>query len=184
MSPIKFGTSGWRGIIAREFTFANVELATQAIANYLNDELKDKKSPIYGRKPEIIIGYDTRFLGSEFCRTAAEILIENALQPLLCDRDTPTPVISHQIRKRKSIGGFNMTASHNPFAYQGLKFSGWNGAAAPLEVTKQIESNVESLIQSGWSRPAASTPPSLKTFDPKPEYKKQIHKLVDFERVN
>lgn len=183
MSPIKFGTSGWRGIIADEFTFANVELVSQAIAQFLKSELKRKKSPIHGRKPEIIIGYDTRFLGLEFCTAAATILSENGLQPLLCNRDTPTPVISHQIRHRKSIGGLNMTASHNPFAYQGLKFSVWNGAAAPPEVTQKIESIVESLIQKGWKRKTNSPTPDLKTFDPKPIYKKQIQKLIDFDTI-
>jgi phosphomannomutase len=88
---IKFGTSGWRGIIAREFTFDNVGLATQAIADYLNSELRTPDSEIQGRKPVVILGYDTRFLGSEFSLAAAEVLMANGLEPLLCDRDTPTP---------------------------------------------------------------------------------------------
>ena len=135
---IKFGTSGWRGLIARDFTFDNVRLATQAIADYLNTERKNSKSPIRGRKPIVIIGHDTRFLGREFSLAAAEVLAANDLTPLLCERDAPTPVIAHTIRKRKAIGGINMTASHNPAEYQGLKFSTYNGAPATPEVTRPI----------------------------------------------
>src|SRR5882757_8723081 len=120
---IKFGTSGWRGLIARDFTFDKVRLATQGIANYLKRELQTPGSAIYGRKPEVILGHDTRFLGREFSLAAAEVLQANGIIPLLCERDAPTPVISFTIRKRKSIGGINMTASHNPAEYQGLKFS-------------------------------------------------------------
>src|SRR5256885_1930546 len=120
---IKFGTSGWRGLIARDFTFENVRLATQGIADYLKAQLADGKSEVAGRKPVVILGYDTRFLGREFSLAAAEVLAANGLTPLLCDRDTPTPVIAHTIRARQALGGINMTASHNPAEYQGLKFS-------------------------------------------------------------
>src|SRR5215470_12554006 len=109
---IKFGTSGWRGIIARDFTFDNVRLATQGIAEYLST----LKSPNRKNKT-VILGYDTRFLGREFSLAAAEVLAANQLTPLLCKRDAPTPVIAHSIRTRKAIGGINMTASHNPSEY-------------------------------------------------------------------
>src|SRR5579864_8596143 len=102
---IKFGTSGWRGLIARDFTFDQVRLATQAIAQYLKAELADPQSRIAGRKPILIVGYDTRFLGREFALAAAEVLTNNGLTPLLCQRDTPTPVIAYTIRLRKAIGG-------------------------------------------------------------------------------
>src|SRR5579862_7326049 len=106
-SIIKFGTSGWRGLIARDFTFDNVRLATQGIAEYLKAELGNPASPIYGRKPVLILGYDTRFLGREFSLAAAEVLAASDLIPLLCNRDTPTPVIAHTIRHRKALGGIN-----------------------------------------------------------------------------
>src|SRR5882724_4212331 len=128
ISMIKFGTSGWRGLIARDFTFDNVRLATQGIVEYLKDELKNKKSPLQDRKHVVIIGHDTRFLGREFSLAAAEVLCANGLTPILCERDAPTPVIAHTIRVRKAAGGINMTASHNPAEYQGLKFSTSNGA--------------------------------------------------------
>src|ERR1041385_4799642 len=98
MASIKFGTSGWRGIIARDFTFDNVRLAAQGIAQYLRAELANPESPICERKPVVILGYDTRFLGREFSLAAAEVLASNGLEPLLCNRDTPTPVID-----RKSV---------------------------------------------------------------------------------
>src|ERR1041384_8136115 len=155
MATINFGTSGWRGLIARDFTFENVRFAAQGIADYLKDELKKKDSPLSGRKPVVIIGHDTRFLGHEFCLAVAEVLAHNGLTPLMCERDTPTPVIAYTIRKRKAIGGINMTASHNPAEYQGLKFSTFNGAPATTEVTKPVEANIAKLIASNWSFKAA-----------------------------
>ena len=148
---IKFGTSGWRGLIARDFTFSNVRLATQGIADYLKSELSNPQSAIANRKPVIILGYDTRFLGREFTLAAAEVLAANGLKPLLCERDAPTPVIAHTIRVRKAIGGINMTASHNPAEYQGLKFSTSNGAAAHPEVTNQIEANIRTRLEQSWT---------------------------------
>lgn len=181
---IKFGTSGWRGLIAREFTFDNVRLASQAIAEYLKGELANAGSAIHGRKPVVIIGHDTRFLGREFSLAVAEVLEKNGLEPLLCERDAPTPVISHNIRARKAIGGINMTASHNPAEYQGLKFSTSNGAAAAPEVTKQIEATVARLIKENWSFKAAVVGTyKCKTFDPMPAYVKQVRKLIDFDAI-
>src|SRR5437879_11241222 len=149
--PIQFGTSGWRGLIARDFTFDNVRLATQGIANYLNAERGMRNAELARRKPVVILGHDTRFLGREFSLTSAEVLAANGLTPLLCNRDAPTPVIAHAIRVRKAIGGINMTASHNPAEYQGLKFSTSNGAPDTPEVTKQIEAHIDQLIDQGWS---------------------------------
>ncbi len=171
MDSIKFGTSGWRGIIARDFTFDNVRLATQGIAEW-----------VHGPKSKVVIlGYDTRFLGREFSLAAAEVLAANGLKPLLCNRDTPTPVIAHTIRHRKAAGGINMTASHNPAEYQGLKFSTSNGAPATPEVTQQIEANIVKLQEQNWSfRGAVIGTYQCPTFDPQPDYFKQLHKLIDF----
>src|SRR2546429_9131556 len=152
---IKFGTSGWRGLIARDFTFDNVRLAAQGIADYLNAERGTWNLELSRRKPVVILGHDTRFLGREFSLAAAEVLAANGLIPLLCNRDTPTPVIAHTIRNRKAIGGINMTASHNPAEYQGLKFSTSNGAPAHPEVTKEIEVNAARLQGEKWHFPAA-----------------------------
>jgi len=181
MASIKFGTSGWRDIIARDFTFENVQIATQGIAEYLKSELANPASPIHGRKPVVILGHDTRFLGPEFSLAAAEILAANGIEPLLCDRDTPTPVIAHTIRHRQAIGGINMTASHNPAEYQGLKFSTYNGAPATPEVTKQIEANIVKLQGANWSFKSLPIGTfAAKRINPLPDYFKQINKLIKF----
>jgi alpha-D-glucose phosphate-specific phosphoglucomutase len=174
---IKFGTSGWRGLIARDFTFDNVRLATQGVAEYLS-KTEGSTSKL------VILGYDTRFLGREFSLAAAEVLANNGLNPLLCQRDAPTPVIAHTIRARKAAGGINMTASHNPAEYQGLKFSASNGAPAPPEITKQVEANIEQLVARNWGMGAAVVGTyECKTFDPQPDYFKQLRKLLDFSVI-
>jgi alpha-D-glucose phosphate-specific phosphoglucomutase len=181
MASIKFGTSGWREIIARDFTFDNVRLATQGIADYLKSELTNPQSALAGRKPVMILGHDTRFLGRHFALAVAEVLSANGIESLLCDRDTPTPVIAHTIRHRQAIGGINLTASHNPAEYQGLKFSTYNGAPATPDVTQQIEANIVKLQAAKWSFQAAPFGSySCPTFNPQPDYFKQLHKLIDF----
>lgn len=177
MATIKFGTSGWRGIIARDFTFDNVRLATQGIAEYLAT-IPNPKTKL------VILGHDTRFLGREFSLAAAEVLAANGLTPLLCQRDAPTPVIAHTIRARKALGGINMTASHNPAEYQGLKFSTSNGAPATPDVTKQIEANIARLQAENWTfKGAVIGTYECKTIDPQPDYFKQLRKLVDFSTI-
>jgi len=178
---IKFGTSGWRGLIARDFTFANVRLASQAIADYL------ALNPGANRSRQVIMGYDTRFLGREFSLASAEVLAANGLVPLLTNRDAPTPVIAHTIRARKAVGGINMTASHNPAEYQGLKFSTSNGAPAHPEVTKQIEANAAATArlqdQNLRFNSAVIGTYECKTINPQPDYFKQLRKLVDFAAI-
>jgi len=181
MTSIKFGTSGWRGIIAQDFTFENVRLATQGIANYLNSEIRNSQSALHYRNPVLILGHDTRFLAREFALAACEVLAANDIEPLLCDRDTPTPVIAYAIRHHKAIGGINMTASHNPSEYQGLKFSTYNGAPATPDVTKQIENEIVKLQSQNWNfKSAVIGTYSCKTFNPQPAYFKQLHKLIEF----
>jgi phosphoglucomutase len=181
---IKFGTSGWRGIMARDFTFDNVCLVTQAIADYLKAELQRPKSDIADRKPLVILGHDTRFLARDFTLAAAEVLKANGLIPLLTERDAPTPVISYVVRQRKAIAGINLSASHNPAEYQGLKFNPSNGAPAPPEITRVIEENVQRLSTAKWTfdlAPFGSF--QCNTFDPQPAYFKQIQKLIDFHAI-
>lgn len=184
MTHIKFGTSGWRGLIARDFTFTNVQVATQGLADWWLAELKRVGSPIHGRKPTVIIGHDTRFLGREFSLAVAEVLTANGLLPLLCERDAPTPVIAHTIRARKAIGGINLTASHNPAEYQGLKFSVHNGAAAPPEVTREVEKFILERQAAGWEFAAAIVGTfKCPTIDPSPAYLKQLRSLIDFKAI-
>ena len=174
---IKFGTSGWRGLIARDFTFDNVRLATQGVADYL-------ASVQHPASQTVIMGYDTRFLGREFSLAAAEVLTGNGLAPLLCNRDAPTPVIAHTIRHRRAAGGVNMTASHNPAEYQGLKFSTSNGAPANPDATGQIEANIAQRLANNWAFKAAVVGTfECPTFDPRPDYFKQLRKLLDFSSI-
>jgi len=106
---IKFGTSGWRAVIADKFTFANVRKASLGIAGYVKAHHSSKKTP-----PLVVIGHDTRFNSREFATAAAKILAANGVKVLLTDRDTPTPVISYQVINKKADGAINITASHNP----------------------------------------------------------------------
>ena len=133
---IKFGTSGWRAIIADEFTFDAVRRVTQAISDWIT-----KRAP----GSQVIVGYDTRFMAEVFASEGAAIIAANGLHPLLCDRATPTPAIAFGVRSRSASGAINFTASHNPPEYCGIKFSASDGAPALPEVTSEIERNISSL---------------------------------------
>jgi phosphoglucomutase len=181
---IRFGTAGWRALIAREFTFDNVRLASQAVVDYLKAELANPKSAIHGRAPTIILAYDCRFLGRQFALAAAEVFASNGLTPLLCNRDTPTPVLAFTIGRRKAIGGINITASHNPPEYSGFKFSQHDGAGAPPETTRPMEETIARLQQQNWSFKAAIVGTfECRNIDPQPEYMRQIRKLVEFSTI-
>ena len=137
---IRFGTSGWRAIIADEFTFDNVKKVTEAICSYLKESFSE------GNKT-LIVGHDSRFMGEQFAQVAAEIAKRKGFQVLLCEGPTPTPTISYAIRSEKALGGINFTASHNPPQYQGIKFSTLDGAPAMPEITKQIEEVIQNAPQ-------------------------------------
>lgn len=134
---IRFGTAGWRGIISDEFTFSNVRLVSQAIANYVSRERPPGKG--------IVIGYDTRFLSEKFAGECARIVSNHRIQAFLTDRDVPTPALSAAIIRKEGQAGVNFTASHNPPEYSGLKLSTHKGAAALPEVTEQIEREIRKL---------------------------------------
>jgi phosphoglucomutase len=135
-SPIHFGTSGWRAIIADEFTFANVRLAVTAIAGHVRKNAK---------KPVLIVAHDTRFFAEDFTKAAVAILQQNKIEVLQCDGPAPTPAVAFEVRRRKTSGAINFTASHNPAAYNGLKFSGPDGAPAMPEITHDIEARAAKL---------------------------------------
>jgi len=184
LGPIKFGTSGWRGLIARDFTFDRVRLATQGIADFLKVERRKKTSPIAKRKPVLILGHDARFMGRDFSLAVAEVLEANGFTALLCDHDTPTPVISHTVRVRKALGGINMTASHNPAEYQGLKYSLHNGAPASREVTDKIEVNIAKRQAKGWKFEGCVIGTYVcKEIDPMRAYFRRLKQLVDFKAI-
>jgi len=174
---IKFGTSGWRGIISDDFTFDRVRLVAQAIADFIKSRRKDRGKPV-------IIGGDARFLSDKFSETAAEVMAGNNIKVLLCDRDTPTPVIAYEIIRKKAAGGLNFTASHNPAEYNGLKFSPSWGGPATLAETKIIEKNIKkvSVIKS-MNIEMALKKGIVRYFDPSPHYFKKIRQIVDFKAI-
>ncbi len=172
---IKFGTSGWRGIIGEDFTFENVRIASQGIANYL------KSSQPKGNG--VVVAYDTRFLSEKFSSEAAKIFAFNGIQAFLCNRDVPTPCVSFETVRRKAIGAVNFTASHNPPEYNGLKFSTSNGAPALPEVTKQIESEIHSLQAQNAKVDVYERSELIETIDPKDKYLAELRNKVDVEVI-
>jgi phosphoglucomutase len=169
---IKFGTSGWRAIIADEFTFVAVRKVTQAIANWVKAN---------SESPEVIVGYDTRFMAEVFASESARLLAQNGLVPLLCDRPTPTPAISHAVRARGAAGAINFTASHNPPEYCGMKFSTSDGGPALPEVTGEIEREIIGLEgQQAGAAPAGPPPASLSPVD---DYLSDIAAKVDLRAI-
>ncbi|WP_303721967.1 phosphoglucomutase/phosphomannomutase family protein [Malonomonas rubra] len=179
MSQIKFGTSGWRGIFCEDFTLSNVRVVTQAIADHLHAE------GLAGSG--LIIGYDARFMGGDFAREAARVLAGAGIKSYFCKRDTPTPVISHELLRRKLSGAINFTASHNPYNYNGIKFSpAWGGPALP-ETTGDIEKRANEMIGEIVFKDVnvhrAIELGLFEEIDPRDEYFKTLHTLIDFEAI-
>ncbi|MFN3394674.1 MAG: phosphoglucomutase/phosphomannomutase family protein, partial [Candidatus Thermochlorobacter sp.] len=177
---IKFGTSGWRAVIADEFTYANLTLVLESIVAYLQENKLGEKG--------IIIGRDTRFAGEDFAQYAARVLAASGIKVFLCERDVPTPVISYEIRRRKAGGGINFTASHNPPEYQGLKFSTADGAPALPEITKQFEQAFAERYAKEIANPHERHYPEFQTLlnqgkieiiDPNPTYLQRLGEIVD-----
>ncbi len=174
-NPIHFGTSGWRGVIAENFTFSNVRLAAAGIAHYLLS-----KTP----RPRIIIGYDTRFLSEKFAETAAETLRSHGIETHVCSRPDPTPALAHEVIHSRLDGGINITASHNPAEYNGLKFSSADGAPALPEVTREIEGRVGRVLSGGLPLAGPKSSAELrKPADPRPAYLDEICRKVDFRAI-
>ena len=173
---IKFGTSGWRGIIGEDFTFENVRIATQGIANYL------KKSGQQGSG--VVVAYDTRFLSEKFASEAAKILAYNGIKAFLSTRDVPTPCVSFETVRRKAMGAINFTASHNPPEYNGLKFSTANGAPALPEVTKAMEREIHAVQQRGERMDVYERSELIEEIDPKDRYLKELRQKVDADVIN
>jgi phosphomannomutase len=169
---IKFGTDGWRGLIADDFTFANVCKVTRAIAAYL--------STAYSQDRPVLVAYDPRFLADKFAHTAAEILADLGWTVKIVDRDCPTPVIAYNARLLNSAGALMFTASHNPAPYCGIKYIPDYAGPATLEITDTIVGNLANASDA----PAANNHPErISLFDPQPEYFKFIYTLLDVERI-
>jgi len=131
MAEIKFGTDGWRGVIADDFTYENVRRVAAAIAAYV---LKHEE-PARG----LIVGYDTRFSSQRFARLAAEVLAAADIPIKLANDYTPTPAISFAVKQRGAAGGVVITSSHNPWNWNGVKFKGKFGGSATPQIIKGIE---------------------------------------------
>ncbi|MDO8577935.1 MAG: phosphoglucomutase/phosphomannomutase family protein [Dehalococcoidales bacterium] len=178
-NPIKFGTDGWRGIIARDFTFDNVRICAQATADYL------KEAGLAGRG--IIIGYDNRFASEDFAAACAEVMAGNGIKAFLCTKAAPTPVISYGTLARKAGGAIIITASHNPGAWNGFKLKNESGSSAPAAVTKKIEVGIARLLDSGKIKQTALARAQqqglVEYVDLDPIYFDQINKLVDLNTL-
>ncbi len=175
-TQIHFGTSGWRAVVADEFTLPNIRRAVTGIARYI------AKKPGEHR---ILVGRDPRFMGEIFVEEAARLLATHNILPEVIPDAAPTPAISYAIRQRKTSGAINFTASHNPPEYNGIKFSTPDGAPALPEVTKQIEAEIAAL---GNVIPSAGTDQQkdqqkFKNIDVKPDYLIRLTELIDLKAI-
>jgi phosphoglucomutase len=173
-TQIKFGTSGWRAVVAEEFTFANVRRAVSGIARY-----------VVSQKPKgakVIVGRDPRFLGETLCSMAAEILSAHGVTPLVIADAAPTPAISYAVTQAKADGAINFTASHNPPEYNGIKFSTPDGAPALPEATKKIEAEIVAADGAKQST-NVSNPPQAQPLDPRRMYLSRLREIVDLDTI-
>ena len=171
---IKFGTDGWRAIIAREFTFVNVERVAQAYADFLSRETGA------GRKPFVVIGFDRRFLSEKFAARTAEVMAGNGFDIALFAEAQPTPLISWAVKDLGATGGVMITASHNPANFNGFKIKApWGGSAAP-ETTRAVEQ----LVDATAPKKATVADDGHGLLDaPTARYREQIASYIDLERL-
>lgn len=180
MSPvIKFGTDGWRGIIAEDFTFDNVRVCAQGVANYLKDAGLAHRG--------LVVGYDTRFASEDFAAAAAAVAAANGIKVYLCQHITPIPIISYAILMKKAGGAIVITGSHNPASWNGFKYRQESASSASPEVIAKLEGHI-SQIQARGDVKQMPLDQALKggiveRFDPSPSYLRHIGGLVDLERL-
>ena len=173
-SAIRFGTSGWRSIVADEFTVANIRLAVAGIAAYVKTQPEPHR---------VLVGRDPRFLGERFVAEAASVLAGAGVTPIVIPEAAPTPAIAYAVQTLKTSGAVNFTASHNPPEYNGIKFSTHDGAPALPEVTKQIEAAIATL-GGGENIPSLKAPASgFEIADVKPAFLKRLAELVDLKAI-
>jgi phosphomannomutase len=181
LTPIRFGTDGWRGVIAEEFTFANLERVAQAYALHLlnNKEAAKGDAPPTGEStagPRVVVGYDRRFLSESFAGRAAEVLAGNRIAVEIFDTDVPTPLVSWAVRERRAAGGVVITASHNPAAFNGFKIKApWGGSATP-ETTAAVESLVDASPARRDDVPASARGQLASSIE---SYRRQIASQID-----
>jgi phosphomannomutase len=168
-TAVKFGTDGWRGIIADDFTYANVRVAARAIANYV---LKHEDA-----KRGVCIGYDTRFGSRAFAMVAAEVLANAGIPVALGSEITPTPALSYAVRGRKAAGGVMITSSHNPAEWNGVKYKASYGGSGSPSIMAAIESYLGDPLAD------AATPAKIEEVNFNPDYITAIAKFVDLDAI-
>ena len=175
--PVKFGTDGWRAIIARDFTFDNVRACAQGVADYLLGSGLAHRG--------LIIGYDTRFASEDFAAAVAEVAAGNGIKAYLCPRATPTQVVSYGIVANKAAGAVIITASHNPAVWNGFKYKSEYGGSALSEITDEIERHIPSSEAAVKQIPLDEGLKQglIEYIDLAPAYLKRIAELVDLEKL-
>ncbi len=173
MGAIRFGTDGWRAVIAEDFTFANLERAAQATADVW------KRQRIAGTQRKVIVGYDRRFLSADFARRTAEVFAGNGFEVVLSRDAVPTPAVSYQVKTERAIGGIMITASHNPPQFNGFKIKAHFGGSADASLCRKVEANLD---QNRVKR-AAPESPNIKIKDLTKAYFKALTKLADFDWI-
>ncbi|MFH1651574.1 MAG: phosphoglucomutase/phosphomannomutase family protein [Chloroflexota bacterium] len=171
---MKFGTDGWRAVIAEDFTFANVRACAQGVADYVHERGMADRG--------LIIGNDTRFASEDFA-AAAEVIAANGIKAHLCPKPAPTPVISYGVPTMKTAGAIIITASHNPARWNGFKYKDEHGSSASEETTARIEQLVNQALRSGKVRREAGAGQKPVTADLDPLYFAQMHRLVDVDGI-
>ena len=175
-TEIKFGTDGWRAIIAQDFTFANVARCAQGLADYL------KERGIADRG--LVTGYDTRFLSREFAETVASVCAGNGIRTYLTEEPAPTPVVSFSVLAQSAAGAAIITASHNPGNWNGFKFKPEYAGSATDEITGRLERKIEAVMEPSIMSYAEGKERGLIVeFDPKPLYLERIGGLIDLPLI-
>ena len=174
MTHVQFGTDGWRGIIAEDFTYDNVRTVTHAIARYV----------VRAEKPGsgILVGYDTRFGSERFARVAAEAVSATGTPVWLSAAACPTPALSLLVRMRGAGGGIQITASHNPFRWNGIKFKASYGSSASPAIVAQIETELERVLRDGVP-PLPVCKDLIHSLDVRAPYLETLAGLVDWDRL-
>ena len=174
MTAIKFGTDGWRGIIAEDFTYANARLVAQAIARYIVRAEDPKKG--------VLVGYDHRFASDSIAAAIAEVISATGTPVWLADKPCPTPAVSLLVRQRKAAGGIVVTASHNPYSWNGIKYKASYGSSALPSIVAQIEKEL-AHVTSKSTKPLPPRPKLIHPLEPRAPYLDTIEKLIDWQRL-
>jgi phosphomannomutase len=183
MATIKFGTDGWRAVIAEDFTFANVARVAQATADYWMSEISNPQSEIYGFAPKVVVGYDRRFLSDRFAQITAEVLAGNHFQVILTPEPAPTPSVSFAVKNLRAVGGVMITASHNPPIFNGFKLKSFYGGSSDSETCQVVESFLDKNPVQRLPLAGAVKNGRIKITDVRPAHYAALKKLVDFELI-